>query len=437
VRPSGTAAAALSLAVAATVLTIQLTGQTATADDPTIPSRGEIQEAQEAARGAATDVESVQAELAAANQRLESSAIAAAQAAEAFNGARWQAGQARKAARLAQREAAAAAADYERQADIYSDTIVNSYETMPELSGLTAVLESEDLGTMLDRSSTLENASDAMDQREDEFHAASTRADRTRDQAEAAEADAVAAKDQAEAARDQARSAADAAAAEAQTVADEKTRLIGELARLQGVSVQLAAQRQAGLEQRAQEAAAAAAAAAAQQAAQEAAEEAAQQAAQEAAEQAAEDADEADQPDAPADEPDQTEQPDTNPPAPGGGAQAAIAFARAQIGEPYVWGADGPSSWDCSGLTMGAWAAGGKSLPHYSVAQYQQSTPISAGELRPGDLVFWGSSSSSSSIYHVALYVGDGMILQAPRTGRDVEEVSMYYWITPNFYARP
>ncbi len=86
---------------------------------------------------------------------------------------------------------------------------------------------------------------------------------------------------------------------------------------------------------------------------------------------------------------------------------------------------------------MGAWAAGGTSLPHYSVAQYQQSTPISAGNLQPGDLVFWGSSSSSSSIYHVALYVGDGMIIHAPRTGRDVEEVSMSYWITPNFYARP
>jgi cell wall-associated NlpC family hydrolase len=114
-----------------------------------------------------------------------------------------------------------------------------------------------------------------------------------------------------------------------------------------------------------------------------------------------------------------------------------VSFARAQIGEPYVWGAAGPDSWDCSGLTMGAWAAGGKSLPHYSVAQYQQSTPISPSSLQPGDLVFWGSSSSSSSIYHVAMYVGNGMIVHAPRTGENVSEVSMYYWITPNFYARP
>ena len=86
---------------------------------------------------------------------------------------------------------------------------------------------------------------------------------------------------------------------------------------------------------------------------------------------------------------------------------------------------------------MGAWRAGGISLPHYSVAQYAQSTPISQSSLQPGDLVFWGSSSSPSSIYHVALYVGNGMIIQAPRTGRDVEEVSMYYWIPPNFFARP
>ncbi|NPC99108.1 C40 family peptidase, partial [Nocardioides sp. zg-DK7169] len=119
------------------------------------------------------------------------------------------------------------------------------------------------------------------------------------------------------------------------------------------------------------------------------------------------------------------------------GAAAAVAFARAQIGEPYRWAAAGPDAWDCSGLTAGAWAAGGKSLPHYSVAQYEQSTPISAGDLRPGDLVFWGSTTSPSSIFHVALYVGDGRIVHAPRTGRPVTEESMYYWTPPGFYARP
>jgi cell wall-associated NlpC family hydrolase len=124
------------------------------------------------------------------------------------------------------------------------------------------------------------------------------------------------------------------------------------------------------------------------------------------------------------------------PPAPSGGAASAIAFARAQLGEPYVWGAAGPDSWDCSGLTMQAWAAGGVSLPHYSVAQYDAATPISAAELRPGDLVFWGSTSSPGSIFHVALYAGDGMIIHAPRTGRPVTLDSMYYWVPPNFFGR-
>ncbi|MGZ4447816.1 MAG: C40 family peptidase, partial [Nocardioides sp.] len=125
------------------------------------------------------------------------------------------------------------------------------------------------------------------------------------------------------------------------------------------------------------------------------------------------------------------------PPAPAGGASSAIAFARAQLGEPYQWGAAGPDAWDCSGLTMGSWHAGGLSLPHYSVAQYEQSTPVSPSDLQPGDLVFWGSSSSPGSIYHVALYVGGGEIIEAPRTGVPVQEVSMYAWTAPNFYARP
>ena len=77
------------------------------------------------------------------------------------------------------------------------------------------------------------------------------------------------------------------------------------------------------------------------------------------------------------------------------------------------------------------------SLPHYSVAQYTQSTRISAGQLVPGDLVFWGSSSNPSSIYHVAIYIGDGQIIHAPRTGRNVGQESMYYWRAPNFFARP
>lgn len=114
-----------------------------------------------------------------------------------------------------------------------------------------------------------------------------------------------------------------------------------------------------------------------------------------------------------------------------------MAFAERQLGEPYVWGAAGPNAWDCSGLTMQAWAQGGKSLPHWSVGQYRATTPVKASALRAGDLVFWSSSSNPDTIFHVALYVGDGMIVHAPRTGRPVVKESMYYWRSPNFFTRP
>lgn len=83
---------------------------------------------------------------------------------------------------------------------------------------------------------------------------------------------------------------------------------------------------------------------------------------------------------------------------------------------------------------MGAWAAAGVSLPHYSAAQYAAGTPISVTRLRPGDLVFWGGSPGS--IHHVAMYIGGGQIIHASRTGRPVAIESMYYWIPPDFFAR-
>jgi peptidoglycan DL-endopeptidase CwlO len=119
------------------------------------------------------------------------------------------------------------------------------------------------------------------------------------------------------------------------------------------------------------------------------------------------------------------------------GAARAIAYARQQLGKPYVYAAAGPGSFDCSGLTMRAWQAGGVYLPHWSVAQYEQSQPVSSGDARPGDLVFFASNSNDyRSIYHVALYLGNGMMIEAPHTGDVVKIIAVY----PNDffgYARP
>lgn len=90
------------------------------------------------------------------------------------------------------------------------------------------------------------------------------------------------------------------------------------------------------------------------------------------------------------------------------GASAVVDYALAQVGDPYVWGAVGPDSFDCSGFTMAAWAQAGVSLPHNSGAQMGAGTPVSTDSLVPGDLVFYYSPVS-----HVGIYVGDGQIVHA------------------------
>ncbi|WP_046732036.1 C40 family peptidase [Streptomyces humi] len=93
----------------------------------------------------------------------------------------------------------------------------------------------------------------------------------------------------------------------------------------------------------------------------------------------------------------------------------AIAFATAQIGKPYVWGAEGPDSYDCSGLTSQAWASAGKPIPRTSQEQWKQLKHVDVKDMRPGDLIIYFDDAS-----HVALYIGDGAIIQAPRPGRTV-----------------
>ncbi|MEV0120616.1 NlpC/P60 family protein [Streptomyces sp. NPDC050703] len=93
----------------------------------------------------------------------------------------------------------------------------------------------------------------------------------------------------------------------------------------------------------------------------------------------------------------------------------AIEFATAQIGKPYVWGAEGPGSYDCSGLTSKAWAAAGEGIPRTSQEQWKRLPRVGIENMRPGDLIIYHADAS-----HVGLYVGDGTIVHAPRPGRDV-----------------
>ncbi len=106
----------------------------------------------------------------------------------------------------------------------------------------------------------------------------------------------------------------------------------------------------------------------------------------------------------------------TSAPAPASGrAAAAVAYAMAQVGKAYVYGAAGPSAFDCSGLTMRAWAQAGVSLPHSSSAQMGSGRSVSSSELQPGDLVFYYSPVS-----HVGMYIGNGKIVNALNPGAGV-----------------
>ncbi|MEU8262389.1 NlpC/P60 family protein [Micromonospora sp. NPDC048999] len=106
-------------------------------------------------------------------------------------------------------------------------------------------------------------------------------------------------------------------------------------------------------------------------------------------------------------------------PAVSGSAGVAVRYAYGAIGKPYVYGAEGPGGYDCSGLTLAAWRAAGKSLPHNAAMQWNATTRISRGSLQPGDLVFY------SGLGHVALYVGSGQIIDAPSPGRNVNKRGM------------
>jgi cell wall-associated NlpC family hydrolase len=105
----------------------------------------------------------------------------------------------------------------------------------------------------------------------------------------------------------------------------------------------------------------------------------------------------------------------------GKGAKA-LAYAKAQLGEPYVRNAAGPSSWDCSGLTMRAWGSVGVSLPHSAGQQAGHGRSVAKSDLQPGDLVFF-----YSPISHVGLYAGNGRVIHAPRPGKSVEYIKMSY----------
>jgi len=108
--------------------------------------------------------------------------------------------------------------------------------------------------------------------------------------------------------------------------------------------------------------------------------------------------------------------------APNAAAQIAVDTALAQVGDPYVWGGAGPDAFDCSGLVQFAYAAAGVALPHSSSMQSTLGIPVAVADLQPGDLVFFYTPVS-----HVAMYIGNGQIVQASTYGQPVAVTELAY----------
>src|SRR6266849_1061819 len=109
-------------------------------------------------------------------------------------------------------------------------------------------------------------------------------------------------------------------------------------------------------------------------------------------------------------------------------AGKAVAFAYAQLGKPYVWGATGPDSYDCSGLAQAAWGAAGVQIPRTTYEQWAALPHIATSAMEPGDLLYYDGEG------HVAMYVGGGYIIDAPQTGLDVQKLPMSTgWYAANF----
>ena len=252
----------------------------------------------------------------------------------------------------------------------------------------------------------------------------------TRDAANTALANQKAATDEVQKRTDAANQAATAAQNEAARVAAQRGAYVQELATKQNTTVELINEREAALEAERQEAAriaaeqAAAAAEAQRQA--DAAAAAERAAAADASSSYDDDGDDDYSYSAPSYS---YEEPSYSAPSySGGGADTAIATAKSYLGVPYVWGGESYGGVDCSGLTMLAWESAGVDLPHLSRAQYSYGTHVPIGSMEAGDLIFWSSNGTQSGIYHVAIYLGGGQMIEAPTFGVPVRITGVYSW---------
>ena len=415
IRPRWVIAACVAVAVVATTPTLSAQA------DPVYPSQGQVNEAKAAAGDKAAQVAAVEAQLVASNARLQEVQTAAEVANEKYNLARILLQQRTDAAKSAGERAATA----QKMADTASDRLghiaARTYMQGGNLGQLEAFLSGKGPQDVLDRAAGIQVITDIRTRSLQDADASSVVAGVLRRQAAQAEAQQLAAQLAAESARGAAQAQVNSAVAVTASIHTRQSAMIAQLATLRNTSVALEKQRHDGLKAAAEaRAAAAAQARAAAQGRAAAKTRAAAQARAAAAKRRHKVAVRK-----PSSQPRPSPSPVSAPPVSSrGGVSAVIAFAQAQMDEPYLWGAAGPSTWDCSGLTQMAWAQAGVNLSHYTGYQWSETSRVELNDLQPGDLVFFGDTGETS--HHVGLYVGNDQMIEAPHTGAYVRYSSIW-----------
>ncbi|HEX6336259.1 MAG TPA: NlpC/P60 family protein [Jiangellaceae bacterium] len=447
---------------------------------PVSPVDRELERAREAEDAAASAVEQAESRLAAVSARFDQLMVSSARAAEAHNGAQYALGQARTAESEAVAEAARDAAAAEHATSELGRVAAGAYRTGGRLELISAVLDADRADTFVDGAAVLQTVIRSHNTIADLAMESAVRAENAAERARQARLDREEATRAAQLAARQAAVAVAEFEAQLATLEQEREQALAELAAARGTTIALEEKRQASLALAAADGEQSGAASGSgldedQPEAADAPEDNDGQTSGEpatgpelptgtpaastpvpAAPSATRAPPEPSATRAPPEPPasrepspaasssspassaavsSSTSPPTENPPPPSG-AQLAIDYARAQLGKPYEWGAAGPDSFDCSGLTMRAWQRAGVSLPHWSVAQARMVTRVSYAHLRPGDLIFWSDNGQASGTYHVGLYIGAGKMIHAPRPGKVVEIQNVFYWRSPSFYGR-
>ena len=418
--------------------------------------QSDIDRSKASERSTSTSIASLEAQLAQESSNLEDAQIKAQVANEDYLTAVDELNTATKDAQTAQTNAAAAASSTAAARSDLGSIVVQTYqESGNPLDPLTPYLTSESLADLADADVALTRAGEknnAKVQNVEALEAVATSMQTIADQKvtakEAAKTSAATAKSDAEAAANDAQNAVT-------TTRTNRQNLIVQLAAQRNTTVELETkyQNQVEAERKAREEAAAQAAAkaASEKAAADLAQKQAEQAAAQPQESAPAPQEQSSQPSpspqSSAQEPATTSQPEPEAaeeeeaapapapapepaPAPshsGSAASTAINAAMGYLGTPYVWAGESAAGLDCSGLTMVSYAAAGVELTHSSRVQYGEGSLVPLDAAQPGDLVFWSSDGSQSGIYHVAIYLGDDTMIEAPTFGMTVRVTSMRY----------